>query len=153
MNRDDIVLKYEEKREILEERLRMQQIAGIIDKKTMELKLTEGTQRLEEELKNELKKLSCCSTHCRQCEINELIFEQKGIHKSVSKLIKNTIGAGGVLETLTTIFIVMKLIGNIDWSWFYVLLPFFIRPLLMVLLVRFLRFAKNNKEKYGEENK
>ena len=29
----------------------------------------------------------------------------------------------GILEILTIVFIVLKLMGTIDWSWWYVVLP------------------------------
>lgn len=29
----------------------------------------------------------------------------------------------GILEVLTIVFVVLKLIGVIEWSWFFVLLP------------------------------
>lgn len=32
----------------------------------------------------------------------------------------------GLLEVLTIVFVVFKLVGVIDWSWFLVLLPEFI---------------------------
>lgn len=33
----------------------------------------------------------------------------------------------GILNTLTMIFVVLKLLGVIDWSWWVVLLPSIIR--------------------------
>lgn len=29
----------------------------------------------------------------------------------------------GIAELLTVLFVALKLMGHIDWSWFYVLLP------------------------------
>lgn len=49
------------------------------------------------------------------------------------------IGFGGVL---TLIFIVLKLTGNIDWSWIWVLSPFWI-PLVIIALIWFMYTLKN----------
>lgn len=40
-------------------------------------------------------------------------------------------GGTGILSLLTVVFIVLKLTGDIDWSWFWVLSPTLI-PLIMV---------------------
>ena len=47
---------------------------------------------------------------------------------------KKSIGGTG-LGALTLIFITLKLIGVIDWSWFWVLSPLWIEILLVVLVV------------------
>lgn len=39
----------------------------------------------------------------------------------------------GFFGLLTIVFIVLKLIGVINWSWFWVLFPFFV-PVLFVIL-------------------
>jgi hypothetical protein len=38
----------------------------------------------------------------------------------------------GILEILTAIFIILKLIGTIDWSWWLVLLPEIVAVVLYV---------------------
>jgi hypothetical protein len=39
----------------------------------------------------------------------------------------------GFLEALTLIFIVLKLVGFVTWSWFFVLLPLFIAIAIYIL--------------------
>ncbi len=39
----------------------------------------------------------------------------------------------GLIEVLTTIFIVLKLCGLIDWSWWWVLSPIWISFILLVI--------------------
>jgi hypothetical protein len=43
-------------------------------------------------------------------------------------------GGIGCLGVLTIVFVVLKLTGNIDWSWWLVLLPFY-GPLAIILLI------------------
>lgn len=40
----------------------------------------------------------------------------------------------GFLEILTIVFVVLKLCGAIDWSWWLVLLPMFIAVALYILI-------------------
>ena len=40
-----------------------------------------------------------------------------------------------VSSILGIVFIVLKLIGTIDWSWWYVLMPFYLFPSLLLLTV------------------
>ena len=49
---------------------------------------------------------------------------------------KTTITIGGISFTglLTIVFIVLKLIGAIDWSWIWVLSPIWINTVLTILL-------------------
>ena len=49
----------------------------------------------------------------------------------------------GFLEILTVVFVVLKLTGNIDWSWWLVLLPeivavflYFVIPIIMCVLIK-----------------
>ena len=44
----------------------------------------------------------------------------------------NGIGFAG---TLAIVFIILKLVGVIKWSWFYILMPIWISPILLVLLI------------------
>lgn len=49
-----------------------------------------------------------------------------------------TAGSGcgfGVLNLLGIAFVVLKLIDKIDWSWWWVLAPFWIQPILFVVLL------------------
>lgn len=39
------------------------------------------------------------------------------------------------MTTLTLIFIVLKLVGVINWSWFYVLLPTIIDVLIVLITI------------------
>jgi len=41
----------------------------------------------------------------------------------------------GFLQVLTLIFITLKLTGNIDWSWWYVLLPIIIPIAIMIVVL------------------
>lgn len=41
----------------------------------------------------------------------------------------------GLLSVLGTIFVTLKLIGTITWSWWWVLLPFYGPFILVMLLV------------------
>ena len=47
----------------------------------------------------------------------------------------STSGGIGVVGLLGVVFIVLKLLGVIAWSWWWVLSPFWISALLSVLLV------------------
>lgn len=48
---------------------------------------------------------------------------------------ENSSGGIGCLTVLGLIFIVLKLVGTIDWSWWLVLLPFYGQLIQVVLLV------------------
>lgn len=50
----------------------------------------------------------------------------------VSSSISSGIGFTGLL---TIVFIVLKLLGKIDWSWVWVLSPLWISALLVVLII------------------
>ncbi len=49
----------------------------------------------------------------------------------------NSSGSGGIgfAGLLTIVFIVLKLLGKIDWSWWWVLSPIWISILLVVVAV------------------
>lgn len=53
-----------------------------------------------------------------------------------------------VLESVLTVFIVFKLTGVIDWSWVYVLMPFWI-PLVMAIPIILWKLIVN----YGKGRK
>lgn len=44
-----------------------------------------------------------------------------------------TVSTIGICDVLTIVFVVLKLTGNIDWSWIWVLSPLWI-PLALVLV-------------------
>ena len=46
---------------------------------------------------------------------------------------KSTSSGLGLLPVLGVVFIVLKLVGTIQWSWVWVLAPFWVSPLLIVL--------------------
>ena len=46
----------------------------------------------------------------------------------------------GFISVLTLIFIVLKLIGVIDWSWFFVLLPVILSIVFFLIMIAFLIF-------------
>ena len=49
-------------------------------------------------------------------------------------------GKGGVgfAGLLTLVFIVLKLVGVIDWSWLWVLSPIWITTIIVILIILFL---------------
>ena len=47
---------------------------------------------------------------------------------------KNKGGGLGLLSVLGIVFVVLKLIGVIDWSWIWVLCPFWIEIALFIIL-------------------
>lgn len=51
----------------------------------------------------------------------------------------------GLLEALTLIFIVLKLMGYIDWSWFWVLSPTIFAIVIYVALLLGLVTLSNKK--------
>lgn len=46
---------------------------------------------------------------------------------------KSSEGGIGFLGALALVFIVMKLLGKIDWSWWWVLCPMWILPSLFIV--------------------
>lgn len=55
----------------------------------------------------------------------------------------------GICEVLTIVFIVLKLVGVINWSWLWVLCPLWIDILLaIIVLVVILIIDKRTKNKY-----
>ena len=43
--------------------------------------------------------------------------------------------AMGLADVLLVVFIVLKLVGVIDWSWIWVLAPFWIPTLIVIFLI------------------
>jgi hypothetical protein len=41
----------------------------------------------------------------------------------------------GFLSTLGIVFIVLKLMGYIDWSWWWVLAPFWAIPVILIVII------------------
>jgi hypothetical protein len=68
-----------------------------------------------------------------------MVYRQKG--KYMSNTTSTSSGGLGLLSVLGIIFVVLKLVGVIDWSWWLVLLPFyggfvlFLAAAVIVLLV------------------
>ena len=54
--------------------------------------------------------------------------------KDYDKFNKQTSTSAGLCDILLVVFIVLKLCHVIDWSWWWVLAPFWI-PLLLVLII------------------
>lgn len=48
----------------------------------------------------------------------------------------------GCFTVLGMIFITLKLTGNIDWSWWWVLAPFWIPVALVIVIIGFVIVAK-----------
>lgn len=55
----------------------------------------------------------------------------------------NSSGGIGIVGILTTIFIVLKLVGVIDWTWFWVLSPMII-SFAFVVVVAIIIFIISN---------
>ena len=57
----------------------------------------------------------------------------------------------GFVGLLTIVFIILKLVGQIDWSWWWVLSPLWISTILVIIGVALLFFierkVKNNRFK------
>ena len=53
----------------------------------------------------------------------------------------------GIGSVLTIIFIVLKVLGEVDWSWITVFLPLIISALIHIALVMFLLLVKHHEEK------
>ena len=73
---------------------------------------------------------------------------------------KNNTSSGGLSlgSVLTIIFVVLKLVGVIDWSWLWVLAPLWISFILTVILIIFLVVyyvyeEKKMKKEYGQLKK
>jgi len=64
---------------------------------------------------------------------------------------KNSGSSGlGLSSVLTIIFVVLKLIGAIDWSWWWVLSPTWISVILWLILVVILAiYEVHEAKKYG----
>lgn len=43
--------------------------------------------------------------------------------------------SGGLVTTLTLIFVVLKLVGSIDWSWWWVLSPLWITAAIALIFL------------------
>lgn len=50
---------------------------------------------------------------------------------------KITVKQGSTLTLLGVLFVALKLTGHIDWSWWYVTLPFWLMPAVIFGLVVF----------------
>ena len=78
----------------------------------------------------------------------------------MSKQVENYSGGGlGLFTVLGLIFIVLKLVGSIDWPWIWVLAPFWI-PIALVLgivvltiiIVGIASIFSSNDEEEDDEN-
>lgn len=68
---------------------------------------------------------------------------------------KNTGSSGiGLSTVLTLIFVVLKLVGVIDWSWWWVVSPTLISTgLTILLIVGYVIYEIHDNKKYGFEYK
>ena len=41
----------------------------------------------------------------------------------------------GLFDILGVVFVVLKLVGVIDWSWWWVLLPFLAQPAIVITVI------------------
>jgi len=65
--------------------------------------------------------------------------------------VKAHIGTGGISFTglLTIVFIVLKLCGVIDWSWFWVLSPTIFGIILLILIIFIVAIIIAAKERHN----
>ncbi len=52
-----------------------------------------------------------------------------------------TYGGIGFSSLLGIVFVVLKLLGKVDWSWGWVLAPFWIPPVLILIIVIIVLFV------------
>jgi len=57
----------------------------------------------------------------------------------------STSGGIGFVGILTLIFITLKLLGKITWSWWWVLSPVWIGGLLLIAVIAFVAWAINKQ--------
>ena len=61
---------------------------------------------------------------------------------------RNSSSSGiGICGVLTIVFVVLKLVGVINWSWLWVLCPLWIDILLTVILLVIIAIIDNNTRK------
>ena len=66
---------------------------------------------------------------------------------------RNSSSSGiGICGVLTIVFIVLKLVGVINWSWLWVLCPLWIDILLTVIVLVILAVLGNRKIKKNEKS-
>lgn len=53
----------------------------------------------------------------------------------------------GICGVLTIIFVVLKLVGIINWSWLWVLCPLWIPTLLMIIVLMIIAIMDNKTKK------
>lgn len=54
----------------------------------------------------------------------------------------NNTGAMKFCDVLLIVFVVLKLVGVIDWSWWWVLAPFWIPTLIVIFLIVAIKIAE-----------
>ena len=54
-----------------------------------------------------------------------------------------------IMDSVLTVFIIFKLTGVIDWSWAYVLMPFWI-PIVVAIPIILWLITKKKREKYDD---
>lgn len=54
----------------------------------------------------------------------------------------NNTGAMKFCDVLLIVFVVLKLVGVIDWSWIWVLAPFWIPTLIIIFLTIIIKIAE-----------
>jgi len=62
-------------------------------------------------------------------------------------------GGIGFAGLLTIVFIVLKLIGKIDWSWWWVLSPIWISASIAVIIIVFLFLLEKNMRDKQEKRR
>lgn len=68
---------------------------------------------------------------------------------------KNTSTSGfGIASVLTIVFVVLKLVGTIDWSWWWVLSPIIIDiSLSIIILIGLAIYMSHEDKKYNYTSK
>ena len=59
----------------------------------------------------------------------------------------------GFTEVLTIIFIVLKLLGVIDWNWFFVLLPEIIAAIFYMIFIIIIIRANKDTDDFWKDKK
>lgn len=83
-------------------------------------------------------------------EIIESKPKDRKIYQKI--IVRHSSGGMGIVGTLTTIFIVLRLVNVIDWSWWWVLSPIWISILLfvafLIILAIFIKIISNKINKF-----
>lgn len=94
--------------------------------------------------------------NCKKiCRLEKLFVYLAKVLKLKKMIMKRNNAGMGLIDTLLVLFIVLKLTGNITWSWLWVLSPDWILWGLYIIAVGVSAIMTiiENKKRYGKENK